>query len=828
MLELIAAFAFLLQLGASAYAGARLSPERHADGRFFGAVLMAVGGHHFCLHFLVATTGLGLVSMTLTSLLCGAASVWAAHKLVPDPEPVAEVPVIAIPGLVVGVGMVLNWLRIGLQDDVVQGVDATYYHAPNAVNFSLGQTFWTTSPTEHILPVSGPLHGGFLLAMTDSLLILDWMNVLPWLLAFAAGVATFRTASGVSGLTWFTPAFVAFSCVPTVATSLLPSADLWHSATVAATFAALAPVLVELKLTPVRLLQISVAAGLAFGAKSFGLILLVLGVAALVPFVFWFRPKLELGKRPGVALAAGVLLFIGCGGIWPFRAWVLFNSPLPPLGLTIFGVEIFTGASADAMAIKTLGADLKGDFWGTLAAAPGQLAFRLGPLWPVPFFGLPVAVATWLKGDRNVARWRVLGYFVVAAALSEFIYLRTPWTSLHWQEARNIRYQLPLILTAFPVLMSLYAVHGVPEERQRQTLPWALGALWAVSFGSILAVDSTFWPELRPGVWASAVLLVVAIAPASVPLRRVGLAASSLWLVAGAVQVQQLDRAQQKVARERHAAAAEAFCAHGAVGKRDAGAREVGLTWHQLQTQDCERRRVYATHRFVRPLLVLQPDQHVEFIDLVLDEQQRAARVAGLAFDPMCDMVISSREDEQVDLSDLLTGAPDPIPVVASLTEFGVATLEPLREHGCFVPTEPEPGDPISFSRGSRGVPFLGEGWHHAEGSGVWGSGLVQKLRLPGELLGSGSTRIVLAARAMSRGQGQRVRVYAGGLFLTELNVAEPQREYTLTLPDRHEASDLDLSFVVEEAASMKQLGRGSGERILGLWLASLRVEPGS
>ncbi len=141
-------------------------------------------------------------------------------------------------------------------------------------------------------------------------------------------------------------------------------------------------------------------------------------------------------------------------------------------------------------------------------------------------------------------------------------------------------------------------------------------------------------------------------------------------------------------------------------------------------------------------------------------------------------------------------------------------------------------GDVIEFGMEGNADPFTGRGWAAPLSNGQWSDGdrahLTLQVPAPGE-----DVDFLLAMRPFlvpGKLERQRVRILVNGSQLITLDVNEPQAKlYKLTIPGQMlETSEVDLTFVLPDAAIREELGVSGDKRKLGISVISVVLFPQS
>ena len=340
------------------------------DELAFATVLGSVGSLSAILHLVAVTTGLSLTS-ALVVLVVSHAVLWALTRS----TPVARSPGRYSSGFrgfaeimagVILTTIVFTWVDVASQSSVVTGTDAAHYHVPVAANLALGGSPFDLPATQHPYPMAGSLLAAWFMLPLSGPLIVDLAMCLPFLLLVVSVNWIFRLTTGESGLAWSSWVCIALFSTPLFRLSSLVSADLWF----ASTFAAITAVMLSLWARRTSLLGAmmlgSLALGLLVGTKTTGAVAaaLLLGLFLSLELVRLLAIARRATSWPSLdwkAIPGAVLLMLGAGGIWLVRNWHQFGTPVPPTGLTIFGVSVFAGEAFQPTTYLSVFGDLQKD-----------------------------------------------------------------------------------------------------------------------------------------------------------------------------------------------------------------------------------------------------------------------------------------------------------------------------------------------------------------------------------------------------------------------------------------------------------------------------------
>jgi hypothetical protein len=141
-------------------------------------------------------------------------------------------------------------------------------------------------------------------------------------------------------------------------------------------------------------------------------------------------------------------------------------------------------------------------------------------------------------------------------------------------------------------------------------------------------------------------------------------------------------------------------------------------------------------------------------------------------------------------------------------------------------------GDVIEFGMEGNADPFTGRGWAAPLSNGQWSDGdraqLTLQVDAPGE-----DVDFLLAMRPFlvpGKLERQRVRILVNGADLITLDLTEPKAKlYKLTIPGQMlESNEVELTFVLPDAAIPDKLGVSGDKRKLGVSVISVCLFPQS
>jgi hypothetical protein len=652
--------------------------QRSADERIFAAVLVGVGTLSVVLHAVAVTVGIGLlhgvVGLSLWHGITWGVLVRTRPRPTRQPLP-TRLTALELAAATVAVALVATWGGLASRSAAVTGTDAAAYHVPMAINLALGVSPFGLPPTMHTYPMAGSTVAAWFLVPTGDPLLVDLTMCLPFLLLGASVNWIFRLATRLSGLMWATWLTVALAWTPLMREGSLVSADLWFAAGFVAVMACVVAAWDRREWRVDDWVMVALAAGLLSGSKTTGSVALALIACVYVgcELARWVvvrsPPRLT---RAGVGALAGAVLFTFAGGIWLIRNWYLFGSPVAPMGLTLFGVRIFPGDSAQ----DTLYHSVFGDTHTLVGYELGRRTSHFVRLWLGKWYlaGLTPMLAlladglwTWWRGPRTrlLATRLVVALLVIGAgSVLTWLLIGAPWTSLEWTHGASLRYVLPLA-TLLPLLafVGLFPTswrwYDDPSAARLAATGMAVGAvgLLAIRVHSPFS-DTTIFPalSLRAGAIAVAVVILGRLWPwPGAAGRRLGIGAV-LTLVAAVSWAPHVARRDDVIRRQAWTAEEAERSALAAGIRPGSPMRELYLAMTINEAQQgrvCGDRRVFLLSRIDEPLTLQSPAYRTRVFSAARD----VARLRPLGPLGPCDYIITTTDVAATDKGTLLVAA---------------------------------------------------------------------------------------------------------------------------------------------------------------------------
>ena len=671
MSETLAVFVWLTATLAHFLLSARfqrrsLQPLACFDDQAFATLVVGIGSLSVILHLVAMTAGLSLIA-GLVALIVWHVGLWRISRSLPPTATAVDGggvrSVAEWLALAIVTGILFTWVDVASESSAVTGTDAAHYHVPVAINLSLGSSLFDLPATPHPYPMAANLlHAWFILPLRDPVLV-DLAMCLPFALLLAALNWMFRLCTGQSGLAWMTWIGLLLFSAPLVRSSSEPSADLWF----ASAFVALAAVLLAMWTRQASALRVmvlgSLSLGLLAGSKTMGslaavLLVVIYGLSEIGRLiVVRHRPRWSLSRALTTG-AIAVILILGAGGIWLVRNWDLYGSPVAPVGLKIFGLEIFAGEAVEPTTHLSVFGDLQKDPSYDLVARTVHYMRALIGGWFVPALWLSVLlpidliVASIRRHDPSAVAARLLVWLmtVVSGAVMVWLLIGAPWTSLESFEGTSLRYLLPVIvlvpLVAFTALFPLsWRWYAVTE-----TALLAQGALIAIC---LFAVHAALDPEAHRHInvpalslsWlgiAGLVLLALqrmSAFPISATrmagMLLIGLALAGTW--SHRISRRAVDARYERASQEMQERSRFARLFRTGSDARDA--YYLTLADEDAAGRQCEYRRFFVLTRFDEPL-TLQSARYTNQVFHASREVERTRRKAPLG---PCGYVVTTR-----------------------------------------------------------------------------------------------------------------------------------------------------------------------------------------
>lgn len=603
--------------GATSHAVLKLGdPDASTDTRLFATVLGFTASLSLVLHTLALTVGIslasGIIGIAIWDLL-----LMALVSRFPSPGARSwSVPELVAVAVLAGVS-VLWIVRAATTIDVV-GPDAAHYHVPYAMNFAHGASPFDLPATQHLYPMAASVVTAWFIAPLGTPLLADLATLLPFVVLVAAINVIFRCSTGLSGLAWATWLGLGLYLTPMFQMVSLGSADLWFTAAAVALVAAALDAWVRGQLGLLDVALLGGAAGLLVGSKATGVpaFALIAVPVVLVAIVLRRRGSETRPRVSPAALAAGVAIALGAGGLWLIRNWIQYGSPLAPAGITLGGLTIFPGETFQQSRHFSVLAEMDTSSFDLWSRTRAYLNDWFG-VWLVPALGVVLVAAADLAvrlfsrdtSDRVRARFMLISVTIVFSAGLIWLLIGAPWTGLERSRGLTLRYILPVITI-----------------------------LVTVAFIGLLPLSVPWFEKLRPA-------------------RRVDLPHGIAFVIVGALIVSVVP-----FIANRHRAASVLYELQLAIQLRRPPSPHIN-DWqaafpairHAEKTAgiECPSRRIYSLIRFDEPLS-LQPANFTSSVYYAGRDPEANRRAGPIA---PCDYVITSPAVAETDKGTALVDA---------------------------------------------------------------------------------------------------------------------------------------------------------------------------
>ena len=585
---------------------------------------------------------------------------------------VSGLPWLSLIGATVIATCVLSWLYRSPESTAILGIDSFHYHVPYAVNYAHGTNLFGYLATPHLYAVGGSILGAWFFQAFADLLLLDLINLLPFLLLFASFVYLFWLLTGESGWDWAPVIFLLLFTGKMFRVSLFISADMLYVAAFVALFAEVCSIWARNEARAHDWLSLGLLTGMLVSSKPQGVMsagLLIAFACIALAVRFFAQPD----RRPHFSLSVAVVVWsalamLASGGIWPLRNWVNFGSPLAPTGLQIFGKTIFPGMSAtnDWLSVVKDMHDIPGYSLATRFLVRSQ---EWVGTWPVVLVvGLvalliDVGYQLAMRQHLTPATRRKLFALVLCVALfvaHGAILMRTGGSSIEILGGQTLRYLIPFF-ALYPLLAyALLFVDAYPWV-QRLHLKWIV-LLPGLTFLLYRYNAITQMPGGWNRMYGSENLLdyrlflpaLAIVAPWCV--RTGGVWQRYARYASGAILALLMIALVQHAVAQDHRLAAEAtahFIREVRQFEKDGRSPTIyrsafyrSVVYEQRTKLHCERNRYFTMSRFDYPLQLQDPAAS----NLVFDVQDPTTRIARLLrADPPghtpCDFVIAVYTD---------------------------------------------------------------------------------------------------------------------------------------------------------------------------------------
>jgi hypothetical protein len=663
-------------------------PFQSTEELLFVSAVVTFGSLQAVLHVLACTVGISLpagilalvtLHLTIAGLVRGEGSPneshpRAARKRTPRPATphwatlATQVPWLSVFGSAAVVTIVLTWLYRAADSTQILGIDARHYHVPYMVNYAHGARLFGFVATPHLYPVGASILGAWFYQAAGGPLLLDLVNLLPFLLLGASLLYLFRLLTGESGWEWATVVFLLLFTGKMFRVSLFISADLFYAASCTTLFTELCRIWVRGEADRGDWLVLALSTGMLLSSKpqglmSAGLLVAIFAVALALRWVGARERAIRLHLSAGVAAWSLAVMFAS-GGVWLLRNWVVFGSPMAPVGLSLFGIPIFAGAPA-ANDWLSVAKDMREIPGYSLAQRFLVRSREWVGVWPPLFaaglLGLLVDLASPLvtRGgvtERTARRLFAIGFFLVVFAAHVRILIQAPSSSIEIFSGQTLRYIIPFFALYALLMYACVFSDTLPWARQLR-LHWVL-VLPALTYLFVRYNTLTQMPvewnraygveDLVDYRWLPVAL--AAVTPWWLPgppgvQRRWRIAAGALLVVLSLAYVHRVvTQGQRLAAQESQQLARERalFERTGRVRSIYRGAYYLAVSYQHRTGLRCPQSRFFTMSRFDFPVDLQDPGFH----NLVFDVQGADTRIPRfLASDgpghTACDFVVA-------------------------------------------------------------------------------------------------------------------------------------------------------------------------------------------
>ena len=625
----------------------RTGSGQSPSSRIFNALLWGLGSLQVALHVTAFSVGLSLGrvaailvgSHAAVALLVARRGVAGRFAQGVRPIPIAHLVrrqdrarhALRLAGAIVVLAIVLQWSVVSARTLRITGTDAEAYHVPIALQAAQGLTPWGLQSAAPRYPMGHALLAAWAMLPTQNPLIVELANLPVFLLILASLAVLIEQLTDEPGWTWAPWLGLCLFAAPLFSISVPFSADLFYAATFLALFCVLLRAWLNERPSGSDVCLAALATGMLVSAKLTGLVsagamLALYGMA--VALRAW-RLGPPIGDRRQAALALGlfVLLATGAGGIWVVRNWVVIGSPIDPVPLTLFGVQVFRGQAPEARYYRSVLGDLRDvpgyDLWARFWHHTRQWV-GAWMIWSSA--GALLLIADTVRGlvltrrvsKRALARWQALGLTVLLLCLHAVMLAGAPFTSLEKYGGVSLRYILPLFILYPALMFACLFSDALPWHGRRLMvglvgLAMAAGVIWhhAVGRGGVGLGPSEDYFVLRADYAVVSAALVLAGRWSQVPhaAGRWGRAVTMVLLSALLIFLTISHAHDAGVARrEAEWAFQQRWQRYTVTGESESPERRLlymAMSDQGARQADCERLRFYWAGRYM-PVLEFQ------------------------------------------------------------------------------------------------------------------------------------------------------------------------------------------------------------------------------
>ena len=561
-----------------------------------------------------------------------------------------------------------RWIYLAYQKDIVAGIDALHYHVPHMVNFANGGPLLGLLPTAHLYPMAHNLLGGWLLLGLHSPLAIDWLNIPAFILIILSFSFLFRLLAHRSGFLWaLLVVFILFSS-PLLNAVENVSSDLSHASSYLVLFTILTSIATKKTWKRLQWVALSFSLGLVIGTKTAGLPLTLITVLIFTLLRLTGLFKFKISKLEIKCLPLYIFLFVFSGGIWLFRNWYLFGSPIAPLGFSIFGVQIFEGIDLDRFKYYlSVLKDMRdipdynffhhlyatvqkwyGRYYIFLFAFPGVLFFDT--------FLLRSHYGRTIVNPPETLRMKygLLILFIFTFLIQGYLLMGAPWSSLNFSHGSNVRFILPLVLCSFPLFFS-FVIPGNSNRTGNDYAGWiAMAVLLLINIYFYFAApyNSSGFVQYPSFLWICIAVLSIILyfLCTHVNLNKVALTLV-LILLCSSLLYYDLQKKSSRALEQSRSSLIHDFQKYKSTGKLKKeffAYKEVLLKIMGLEEQhklSCASKRFFLLTRFDFPLCLQGPLYNHLVADIHTPHLQKSAKKIGFRFEPdkYCEFLIAAR-----------------------------------------------------------------------------------------------------------------------------------------------------------------------------------------
>jgi hypothetical protein len=562
-----------------------------------------------------------------------------------------------------------QWIYLAYQKDIVAGIDALHYHVPHMVNFANGEPLLGLIPTPHLYPMAHSLLGAWFLLGVHSPLLIDWLNIPAFILIVSSFSFLFSLLTHRSGFSWaLLVAFILFSS-PLLNAVENVSSDLSHASSYLVLFTILASVAAKKSIFRLEWVGLSLSLGMVIGTKMAGLplTLTTLFIFSLLKLMGVF--KFEVSKPEKKYLLLYLFLFVFAGGIWLFRNWYLFGSPIAPLGFSVLGIRIFEGVDLSHFKYYlSIVKDMRDipdyqffhHLYATVQKWYGRYYIFLFAFSGVLFFDTFLLRSHYGRTVVNPPetlreKYGLLLLFISTSMIQGRLLMGAPWSSLNFANGSNIRFMLPLILCSFPLFFS-FIIPGKTGQCEYKYTPWiAMAFLLLINlyFYFTAPYNSSGFVQYPSVFWictTASLFLILKFLHSLTYLNTTIVKMTTFFLLSAILYYgiqEKSSNALQKSELDLIHDLRE-YKLTGKINKKFFAYKEILLKIKELEKQNnilCNQKRFFLLTRFDFTLCLQGPRYDNSVADIHTPHLIKSAVRVGLRFEPdkYCEFIIATR-----------------------------------------------------------------------------------------------------------------------------------------------------------------------------------------